>query len=42
MRRLYEDEQKRGSELAGLANLNQALGSTRDLQDIFARLVESM
>jgi len=40
--KLYEDEQKRGSELAGLANLNQALGSTRDLHDIFTRLVESV
>ncbi len=40
--KLYEDEQKRGSELAGLANLNQALGSTRDLGDIFSRLVESV
>jgi len=40
--RLYEEEQKRGSELAGLANLNQALGSARDLQDIFPRLVESV
>lgn len=40
--KLYEDEQKRGAELAGLANLNQALGSVRDVQDIFARLVESV
>ncbi len=40
--KLYEDEQKRGSELAGLANLNQALGSARDLRDIFSRLVESV
>jgi GAF domain-containing protein len=40
--KLYEDEQKRGMELAGLANLNQSLGSARDMQDIFARLVESV
>lgn len=40
--KLYEEEQKRGAELAGLANLNQALGSTHDLQDIFTRLVESV
>ena len=40
--RLYEDEQKRVSELAGLANLNQALGTVRDMQDLFARLVESV
>ena len=40
--RLYEDEQKRVSELAGLANLNQALGTVRDMQELFARLVESV
>jgi GAF domain-containing protein/nitrogen-specific signal transduction histidine kinase len=40
--RLYEDEQKRVSELAGLANLNQALGNVREMQDLFARLVESV
>jgi len=40
--KLYEEEQKRGAELAGLANLNQALGSIRDIQDIFAQLVESI
>ncbi len=40
--RLYEDEQKRVSELAGLANLNQALGNIRDVKDLFARLVESV
>ncbi|MFN8380493.1 MAG: GAF domain-containing protein [Anaerolineales bacterium] len=40
--KLYEDEQKRGSELAGLANLNQALGATRDLKEIFSKLVESV
>ncbi len=40
--KLYEDEQKRVSELAGLANLNQTLGTVRDMQDLFARLVESI
>jgi len=40
--RLYEDEQKRGAELAGLANLNQALGAVRDLKDLFTKLVESV
>lgn len=40
--KLYEDEQKRVSELTGLANLNQSLGSVRDVQDIFSRLVESV
>jgi GAF domain-containing protein len=40
--KLYEEEQKRGSELAGLANLNQALGSARNLEDVFSRLVESV
>lgn len=40
--KLYEDEQKRGFELAGLANLSQALGSARDLQDVFSRLVDSV
>ncbi|MBI5964341.1 MAG: GAF domain-containing protein [Chloroflexi bacterium] len=40
--KLYEEEQKRGAELAGLANLNQVLGSVQDMADIFARLVESV
>ncbi|CAG1011777.1 Alkaline phosphatase synthesis sensor protein PhoR [Anaerolineales bacterium] len=40
--RLYEDEQRRVSELAGLANLNQTLGNIRDMKDLFARLVESV
>ncbi len=40
--RLYEDEQKRASELAGLANLNQSLGNIREVKDVFARLVESI
>ena len=40
--KLYEEEQKRGAELAGLANLNQSLGSVHGAQDIFSRLVESV
>jgi GAF domain-containing protein/nitrogen-specific signal transduction histidine kinase len=40
--KLYEEEQKRRVELAGLANLNQTLGSVRDIQDVFARLVDSV
>lgn len=40
--RLYEEEQNRRAELTGLANLNQALGSVRDGQDIIARLVDSI
>lgn len=40
--RLYEEEQKRGAELAGLANLNRALGSVNDMQEVFARLVDSV
>jgi GAF domain-containing protein len=39
--KLYVDEQKRGAELAGLANLNQMLGSARDMHDLFTRLVDS-
>jgi PAS domain S-box-containing protein len=40
--KLYEEEQKRAAELAGLANLNQSLGAIRDTQDLFSRLVESV
>lgn len=40
--RLYEDEQRRRAELVGLANLNQSLGSVRDAQDMFNRLVQSV
>jgi GAF domain-containing protein len=40
--RLHEEEQKRGKELAGLADLNRALGSVSDVQDVFARLVDSV
>ncbi|MDP1547934.1 MAG: GAF domain-containing protein [Anaerolineales bacterium] len=40
--KLYEGEQRRGAELAGLANLTQALGSVREVQEVFTRLVESV
>jgi PAS domain S-box-containing protein len=40
--RLYEDEQKRAAELAGLAKLNQSLGAIRDTNDLFNRLVDSI
>jgi PAS domain S-box-containing protein len=40
--KLYEDEQRRRAELIGLANLNQSLGSVRDLQEMFTRLVQSI
>ncbi|MCB9113151.1 MAG: GAF domain-containing protein [Anaerolineales bacterium] len=40
--RLYEEEQKRRSELTGLANLNKVLSSVHDGQDVVASLVESI
>ncbi len=40
--KLHEEEQKRRAELAGLANLNQVLGSVREGQDVVAQLVESI
>jgi PAS domain S-box-containing protein len=40
--KLYEDEQSRRAELIGLANLNQSIGSVRDMQDMFTRLVQSI
>ncbi|MDD2920812.1 MAG: GAF domain-containing protein [Anaerolineales bacterium] len=40
--KLYEDEQKRAAELAGLAHLNQTLGAVRDMQDLFTQLVENV
>jgi GAF domain-containing protein/nitrogen-specific signal transduction histidine kinase len=40
--KLYEDEQKRASELAGLAALNQALGVVHNMEELFARLVDSI
>lgn len=39
---LFEEEQRRAAELSGLANLNQALGSIRDVQDVFSHLVTSI
>ncbi|MGB8215573.1 MAG: GAF domain-containing protein [Anaerolineales bacterium] len=39
---MLEAERRRSAELSGLANLAQALGSTRDARDLFARLVESI
>lgn len=39
---LYEEEQRRVAELAGLANLNQAVSAIRDPHDLFTRLVESI
>lgn len=40
--RLYEEEERRVSELAGIASLNQSFGAIRDPQDLFTRLVESI
>lgn len=39
---LYEEEQKRAAELAGLADLNQSLGVIREIQDLYTRLVQSI
>ena len=39
---LYETEQNRAMELAGLANLAQIVSALRDPQDLFAQLVESL
>ena len=39
---LYEYEQRRSAELAGLADLNQSFGSIHDPQDLFARLIDSI
>ncbi len=39
---MLEAEQRRSAELSGLANLAQALGSTYEPRDLFARLVESI
>ncbi len=39
---LFEAERRRSAELSGLANLAQAIGETRDTQDLFARLVQSI
>ncbi|MFN8412157.1 MAG: GAF domain-containing protein [Anaerolineales bacterium] len=40
--KLYEDEQKQAAELAGLAKLNQSLGTIHGIQDLFSRLVDSI
>ena len=39
---LYEEEQRRSTELAGLANLAQAAGSIQDPKDLFSQLVDSV
>lgn len=39
---LYRNEQRRTAELSVLAQIAQALGETRDLQILFARLVQSI
>jgi GAF domain-containing protein/nitrogen-specific signal transduction histidine kinase len=39
---LYEEEQRRSTELTGLANLAQTAGSIQDPKDLFARLVDSV
>lgn len=39
---LYETEQRRAAELAGLANLAQAISGSRDLKDLFEKLVNSI
>lgn len=39
---LYETEQTRSSELAGLANLAQAIGTSQDYTNLIGRLVESI
>ena len=39
---LYEVQQRWGSQLLGLTNLSQAVGSLRDLKDLFSRLVAGL
>ncbi|HUH96151.1 MAG TPA: GAF domain-containing protein, partial [Anaerolineales bacterium] len=39
---LYEEEQRRSSELVGLVKLAQTAGSIHDPQDLFSQLVESV
>jgi PAS domain S-box-containing protein len=39
---MLEAEQRRSTELTGLADLAQALGSTRDAHDLFTRLVHAI
>ncbi|GAB4543626.1 MAG: hypothetical protein Fur002_15990 [Anaerolineales bacterium] len=40
--KLYDEEQKRAAELAGLAKLNQMLGAAQDTRRLYDRLVESI
>ncbi len=39
---LYEKQQRWNSQLFGLTNLSQAVGSLRDLKDLFSRLVTGL
>jgi len=39
---LYEAQQRWNSQLFGLTNLSQAIGSLRDLKDLFARMVDGL
>ena len=39
---LYEVQQRWNSQLLGLTNLSQAVGSLRDLKDLFSRLVSGL
>ena len=39
---LYEEEERRAAELAGLARLSQAVSAIQEPRDLFARLVESI
>ncbi|HZU86645.1 MAG TPA: GAF domain-containing protein, partial [Anaerolineaceae bacterium] len=40
--RLYRQEERRSTELAGLAQLTQAFSSSQDAHNLFARLVQSI
>ncbi|MGD9092047.1 MAG: GAF domain-containing protein, partial [Anaerolineales bacterium] len=39
---LYEEEERRAKELAGLAKLAQVISSQHNLEDVYARLVDSI
>jgi PAS domain S-box-containing protein len=39
---LYGEQQRRASELSGLANLAQSVGSLRDTRELFTHLVQSL
>lgn len=39
---LYEQQQRLNAQLLGLTNLSQAVGSLRDLRDLFSRLVTGL